>query len=511
MPGQNGQFRYGFERAEGVPDRTSTFVPFDSESMTMDRPYEPDPNLDPSGNETAGDGLKAEGSGSISGSPNSESWLSMRAHQHGFYEHTEPEADVHLWTLRDFDETEDDPVSHYIDSLFFGAWRDQSVLPSEYFGMGAKVTDFELSVDANKHVMVSHDMLYLRDRYMRKPVELAVDAAYTGDVEVRGHRQSGDENGHAFGLRVSTAGAIGVAKWKMGTGVVIASLTSVGTLATAITLIPHGFTTGNTVTVAGATPAEYNVTAVITVTGASTFTYVIVDADDVAATGTITAVKYGATEYFIVDDWTTIVDPADALVGTRREPVQVRATPQTGDLFTVGDEWRIYATAPKPVAVYSTRPKLNGTELELRFSLNSGATWITKIIDTFSLKMGTPREAKFSLGSKYAQRIGYPANAKRWWEASFGREYLDRDLEQARVSGTTISAYAKFFGAPIGATGEEDFAEFELSRMRVSQAGSTVTGPGDLAETVTMRAFSEAGSTLCIERYQNTVESIVPI
>jgi hypothetical protein len=59
-----------------------------------------------------------------------------------------------------------------------------------------------------------------------------------------------------------------------GTGATISSITFVGTTATLTTATPHGLTTGRTVTVVGATPSAYNVTAKpITVTGANTFTY----------------------------------------------------------------------------------------------------------------------------------------------------------------------------------------------------------------------------------------------
>lgn len=53
----------------------------------------------------------------------------------------------------------------------------------------------------------------------------------------------------------------------------IASITNVGTLATLTTAQPHNRYTGETVTISGATPAEYNGTFTITVTGATTFTY----------------------------------------------------------------------------------------------------------------------------------------------------------------------------------------------------------------------------------------------
>jgi hypothetical protein len=70
-----------------------------------------------------------------------------------------------------------------------------------------------------------------------------------------------------------------------GTGATISTITFVGTTATLTTATPHGLTTGRTVTVVGAAPAPYNVTAkVITVTGANTFTYVMASAPATNAT-----------------------------------------------------------------------------------------------------------------------------------------------------------------------------------------------------------------------------------
>jgi hypothetical protein len=68
---------------------------------------------------------------------------------------------------------------------------------------------------------------------------------------------------------------------------VIQSLTSVTTTATATTVQPHGLMTGNYVTVSGATPAGYNVTAAITVVNNYTFTYTIVSVSGVAGSGTM--------------------------------------------------------------------------------------------------------------------------------------------------------------------------------------------------------------------------------
>lgn len=74
----------------------------------------------------------------------------------------------------------------------------------------------------------------------------------------------------------------------LGSVVTLSTLTSASTTATA-TATAHGFTTGQYVTIAGASPAAYDGTYEITVTGANTFTYIFAGSGTSPATGTITA------------------------------------------------------------------------------------------------------------------------------------------------------------------------------------------------------------------------------
>jgi hypothetical protein len=55
----------------------------------------------------------------------------------------------------------------------------------------------------------------------------------------------------------------------------LASLTRSSTTATATTVQAHGLTTGDSVTISGATGAEYNITATVTVSSATVFTYTV--------------------------------------------------------------------------------------------------------------------------------------------------------------------------------------------------------------------------------------------
>jgi len=78
----------------------------------------------------------------------------------------------------------------------------------------------------------------------------------------------------------------------------ISTITRGGTgnlTATLTTAVAHGLVTGNTVTVAGATPAEFNGTYQITVTNATTFTYTMAT----APSGNATVVGTYTVKYFV--------------------------------------------------------------------------------------------------------------------------------------------------------------------------------------------------------------------
>jgi len=81
----------------------------------------------------------------------------------------------------------------------------------------------------------------------------------------------------------------------------VATLTQTGNLATCTTTVPHGFTTDDRVTIAGAVETDYNLSRWITVTGATTFTYTIANNPTSPATGTITATRPAHPRYFYDD------------------------------------------------------------------------------------------------------------------------------------------------------------------------------------------------------------------
>jgi len=431
MPGQNGQLRIGFERKEGVPGNDMTFVPITSETLDTEPDTQPDPNLNPSGNRGQSLLLGLAGSGNIVCAPNSESLLKVRAHMHGYNEVTTPVAGVKLWTLRDFDETEDTAVAYYKDSMHAGIWRDERDNPTEYHAMGMKASQMQLVVGAHEIATMTHTFLFLRDTYMKKPDEVAVNVAFTGDINVRGHRAEGDENGDEYNFKVGT----------VGTGLL----------------------------------------------GSTTFLF--------GKNGV-----YG-TEEHVTAEVMDVHNVDDSLAaGDSGIPFQILIT--MGGAFTAGDEWKIEPRSPKPVQVVSDRPLLHGMAAEVMFTMG---TTFTRTIEQFTLTQNVPREAEEGIGSLYSQSIGVPANAQRWWTFGFDAPYNDLKLKQALLQQRTISVYVKLRGKQIGATAYQDFGDFTIESMNITQAGATLVNAGRLPESPVLESFGG-----CVERWQNTIASITP-
>ncbi len=82
---------------------------------------------------------------------------------------------------------------------------------------------------------------------------------------------------------------------------VVTSLTiSTSTTATVVTAVPHGMSTGNKVTISGATGADalkINISATVTVTNTTTFTYTVASSTNGAVSGFITAINNSNTDF----------------------------------------------------------------------------------------------------------------------------------------------------------------------------------------------------------------------
>lgn len=88
--------------------------------------------------------------------------------------------------------------------------------------------------------------------------------------------------------------------------VAVASITRSGQTATVTTSAAHGFSTGDYVTHAGASQAEYNVQAPVTVTGATTYTFAVSGSPASPATGTITSTYTSDSQGGAGSGWNTL-------------------------------------------------------------------------------------------------------------------------------------------------------------------------------------------------------------
>lgn len=139
-----------------------------------------------------------------------------------------------------------------------------------------------------------------------------------------------------------------------GSTITLSSLTSSGTTATATAPAAHGLNTGDKVTIAGASLANYNGTFAITVTGATTFTYVM------AGTATSPAVRAAQASLLLFCD------------GSPTGGLAISSITQSGNVATV-----TVATAP-------LNPFVAGDAFNITGASNSEYNGVDQIVSVTS-------------------------------------------------------------------------------------------------------------------------------
>ena len=108
--------------------------------------------------------------------------------------------------------------------------------------------------------------------------------ANTGVVFTAGENGSIVDNIQMTGVGTTVASMLKLFVCKGDAGKKISGITSASTVATVTTATAHGLINGDTVTIQGCSPIEFNVkSGAITVTSTTTFTYVITNISSVAA------------------------------------------------------------------------------------------------------------------------------------------------------------------------------------------------------------------------------------
>lgn len=160
-----------------------------------------------------------------------------------------------------------------------------------------------------------------------------------------------------------------------GTASSVTSLTRSGSVVTA-TMTSHGASSGQNVTIRGATQPAYNGTFPITVTGASTFTYLISSAPTSPATGTITG-AFESTASNVVERACPLLTD-DAWAGIQIKPLantqytNVYYNPTfAADRGTI-NLWPIPNTTTNSLVLYRLEPLTTFTSLTAQYTLPDG-------------------------------------------------------------------------------------------------------------------------------------------
>lgn len=93
---------------------------------------------------------------------------------------------------------------------------------------------------------------------------------------------------------------------RQGWAALVVTMARVGAVATVTALVAHNWQSGDYVTVAGATPADYNGVKQVTVTGANTATFAIGSGVATPPTGTITATFLKDAQGSVRDSWVLV-------------------------------------------------------------------------------------------------------------------------------------------------------------------------------------------------------------
>jgi hypothetical protein len=161
-----------------------------------------------------------------------------------------------------------------------------------------------------------------------------------------------------------------------GTPVSVTSITRSGSVATVTTTAPHGATTGQNVTIAGAAQPAYNGTDDLTVTGASTFTYLVNGEPASPATGTITASIES-------NDASVVEVPRSLFTDDAWQQVRIKALQSAqfigvyyNPTFTVGlgtiNLWPIPNVATNSIVLYQLTPLSTFVSLTADYALPPG-------------------------------------------------------------------------------------------------------------------------------------------
>jgi hypothetical protein len=218
----------------------------------------------------------------------------------------------------------------------------------------------------------------------------------------------------------------------------VTTITRTSTTATVTMALAHGYTTGNSILIAGATPAGYNGTFIITVTGANTFTYPVPNTLATPATGTITANKELA--------YTTTIDQQEIRTLTSLTQSAGVATATLNNHGLAVDRW-ILITGATPSGYNGWFKITNATANNFTYSCSAGLS--SPATGTIGVSSTIPAQ-DWGFSDKSVRTIDF-GGAQASKTASFEikyfqdidglQEYLEDDVRRVLCAGYLARGY----------------------------------------------------------------------
>lgn len=280
----------------------------------------------------------------------------------------------------------------------------------------------------------------------------------------------------------TTNAAITAAMFGGSSSVNITTLTRSGTTATVTTAGNHGFITGDSITIANASPDNYNGTVTVTVTDSTHFTYSITEYPPTPATGTYTASKPGV-------------------------PKTVTSLTRSGTTMTATSAAHGFTSGSTVTINGANQSEYNGTFTIFGVTANTFAYTITSTETPVSpAGSGTSTSEKNATGSCPAPCMStVTINA---WNA--GTPGVVRSAGSATVTVTTGSNHGYSAGKPITLTGVVDSTGTSVPQYNGTFTIVSVPGVKSFTFTTTISPATPATGTITasIPSVTNNVTSL---
>jgi len=388
----------------------------------------------------------------------------------GWADITTPPTGVYQFECRPEEVGVDTPMASYISTIYGRRYTDDDYEERIDCGRIGKTT---LKVERNKIIDLSQMALFGTTTHFAEPSEIAVNAAYTGQLVFRGWSDETDTR--KVRLKATVGGALN------GTAKVECTLAGTGTIAT----------TGTTAAVGTGTKFTTEYTAGDTImVGTETVRTVDVITDDTHMTVTVafsnTAsglahwISHGGTTKRIpitAGVWYQVVLADGERMGANYPHAKVEFMFTSGGVFTVNDEWQVAQQAGQSTVSYVQKQPLtavgltlylDGTEIEIE-----GAT----------LEIDRPIEAYFAAGSASARRVNNKGQRKA--TLAIKRRYLDRTFLRLARNGAKVSFLCSMAGARIGSTAYYEGWDIAAPNFQIDEAGNDgIKGPNDFDEEI---------------------------